>query len=307
MSGTEIQFSIIIPTYNREHLLIDALQSAYDALPNGGEIIVVNDGPKFPDNIVSIVAKLGASVAKTAGSIGAGAARNLGAEMAQGRWLLFLDDDDLISKSYWHSVQAYVDLHLKSEDDAYGFCRSISYSNREMMKTNAYTDTKFKFCPDDGPRLKSKLAGFGVGFWVSKSLFNKIGGINPDLRTNEDLDFCLRLLNAQAQCHKSKDIGVFIFKGDHGHTLAKSTTKHHDPKQRAAYFNHIIKFNSHIIGSDPKTKRWIWKRYMKMEARSGGLDGLKRLWVSQSLSTVNKVTLSVYWGIEFLTSLFLNF
>ena len=307
MTSTEIKFSIIIPTYNREHLLIDALQSAYAALPHGGEIIVVNDGPKFPHKIVSIIAELGASVATTSGSIGAGAARNLGAEMAQGRWLLFLDDDDLISKGYWHSVKAYVDLHLKLEDDAYGFCSSTSHSNREVMKTATHTDTKFKFCPDDGPKLKPKLAGFGVGFWVSKSLFNKIGGINPDLRTNEDLDFCLRLLSAQAQCHKSKDIGVFIFKGDHGHALAKSTTKHHRPKQRAAYFKHIIKFNSYIIESDPKTKRWIWKRYIKMEARSGDLRGLHFLWTSQSLSNVNKAALSIYWGIEFLISLFRNY
>tara|TARA_B110000211_G_C14012729_1_gene523958 strand:+ start:306 stop:1235 length:930 start_codon:yes stop_codon:yes gene_type:complete len=307
MRNTKIKFSVIIPTFNREHLLTDALKSAYDALPIDGEIIVVNDGLKFSDEIISIIVECGASFTTTSGSAGAGAARNLGAEMARGSWLLFLDDDDLISKDYWRAVKAYVDLNLKVEDDAYGFCASVSYSNRTAMRTAAHVDLKFTFNLNDGTNLKPKLAGFGLGFWVSKSLFERIGGINPELQTNEDLDFCLKLLNAGAQCYQTKDIGAFIFTGNHGNTLARSTTKRHSPKQRAAYFKHIIDYNSHIIKSDPKTNRWLWKRFLKMEARCRGLRGLQLLWATQSLTTPNKGALSIYWGSEFLISLFRNY
>ena len=306
MINKKNKFSVIIPTYNREHLLTDALQSAYNALPVSGEIIIVNDGPKFSDKMVSKIAELGASIATTPGSTGAGAARNLGAEVAQGSWLLFLDDDDFISKDYWHAVQAYVDFNLKIDDDAYGFCAGVSNSNRNEMKAAALADANFKFSPTCGPLLKPKISGFGVGFWVSKSLFKKIGGINASLQTNEDLDFCLRLLSDKAQCHKSKDVGAYIFKGARGNTSAKSTTKRHSPKQRAAYFKHIIYTNSKIIESDPKINHWIWKRYLKMSARSRELPGLHFLWASKSLTVTNKAVMSIYWGIEFLISIFYN-
>jgi len=307
MANTNVKFSVIIPTYNREHLLVDALQSAYNALPSGGEIIVVNDGTTFLHETILIINRLGASVTTTSGSTGAGAARNLGAEMAQGSWLLFLDDDDLISKDYWRAVQAYIDRALPVETNAYGFCGSTSYLNRRAMKTAALGDIKINITHQDGPELKLKLAGFGLGFWVSKSLFKGIGGINPALKTNEDLDFCLRLLSNQAQCHKSVDIGAFIFTGNHGSASAQSTTKRHNSKQRASYFKHIISFNSQIIGSDPKINHWLWQRYLKMGARSRDLASLRFLWASQSLATSSKFTLSLYWGISFLLSIFHNY
>ena len=307
MANTNVKFSVIIPTYNREHLLVDALQSAFDALPSNGEVIVVNDGLTFSHETILIIDKLGASLTTTSGSTGAGAARNLGAEMAQGRWLFFLDDDDLISKDYWRAVQLYIDRILPVETNAYGFCGSASYSNREAMKTAALGDIKIKVTHQDGPDLKLKLAGFGLGFWISKSLFKDIGGINPALKTNEDLDFCLRLLSTEAQCHKSVDIGAFIFIGDHGSASAQSTTKRHNSKQRASYFKHIIEFNSRIIESDPKINYWLLQRYLKMSARSRNLASLRFLWASQSLITSRKFTLSIYWGISFLLSIFHNY
>lgn len=91
-----IKLSVVIPTYNRRHILERALSalSAQDLPPKDFEVIVVIDGstddtaeclrgwkPKF------------ASQALTAQHRGAGAARNVGIRAATGELVLFLDDD----------------------------------------------------------------------------------------------------------------------------------------------------------------------------------------------------------------------
>ena len=304
MARNKIKFSVIIPTYNREKFLVSSLQSARDALPQGGEIIVVNDGAPLSNKTRLEVAKLAGKVIMTSGSLGAGAARNLGATQARGKWLLFLDDDDLIAKNYWRDLQKYIDIKLEIGGNAYGFCKYTSHSDREKMKTLANAETEFLFYPKCCVSIKSKLAGFGVGFWVSKDLFELVDGINPKLQTNEDTDFCLRLLNAGAQCHKCTGTGAIIFSGDHGSTSAQSTTKRHSAKQRASYFKHIIETNAGILATDPKTMHWLWKRYLKMAAKSGGIAGVNNLWLFPKLAKISKFRLALYWIIWSIISIF---
>jgi len=304
VSGAKVKFSVIIPTYNREDLLAGALQSAYRALPPDSEMIVVNDGAAFSEHMQSVLVDLRATVTATSGSLGAGAARNLGAKLARGRWLLFLDDDDLISKDFWRAVESYIDHKLVGEANAYGFCKTTSHSDRTQMKTLAAQTGVFHFNTQEGQSIKSKLAGLGQGFWVSKSLFEEIGGIDPNLKTNEDTDLCLRLLTAGGQCHKTIGVGAFIFTGNRGIAAAHSTTKRHGPKQRASYFKHIINTNSEILAKDPKAMHWLWKRYLKMAIRSREITSLNDLWAFPELTKTGKLSLALYWILWAFISIF---
>jgi len=103
---------------------------------------------------------------KTKGGLGAGAARNIGADCARGQWLLFLDDDDLIAAGYWQAVARYIDAHFQSTDLAYGFCRANPQSDRRAMQRVAASQTVFHIRPQVGTSLRSKIAGLGLGFWV---------------------------------------------------------------------------------------------------------------------------------------------
>ena len=84
------QFSVIIPTYNREQLLTEAIRSVLDQTIQDFEIVVVNDGgnvPTLPDDPrIRILTKPNG---------GPASARNHGIRAAQGRYVTFLDDDDL--------------------------------------------------------------------------------------------------------------------------------------------------------------------------------------------------------------------
>ena len=89
MGDIRVKYSVIVPTYNREPLLAEALRSVQAALPDCSEVIVFNDGTDFERPTCDLIETLGAVAVKTKGGLGAGAARNIGADCARGQWLLF--------------------------------------------------------------------------------------------------------------------------------------------------------------------------------------------------------------------------
>lgn len=85
--------SVIIPTYNRVHLMARAIRSALAAIHEGDEILVIDDGST--DNTGEVVRSFGEPVRyHRIANAGPGAARNAGIRLAQNDLLAFLDSDD---------------------------------------------------------------------------------------------------------------------------------------------------------------------------------------------------------------------
>ncbi len=103
-------FSVVIPTYKRKELLLQAIDSASRQSLPPHEIIVVDDGggdgvteavaAKFPNVRVLTQPNLGSSIAK-----------NTGIAAASGEWICFLDDDDLWHPDKLKHVAAYLAEH----------------------------------------------------------------------------------------------------------------------------------------------------------------------------------------------------
>ncbi|GIX04738.1 MAG: hypothetical protein KatS3mg114_0607 [Planctomycetaceae bacterium] len=88
-----LSVSVVIPTYNRAHLLPRAIQSALQNCRSGDEILVVDDAST--DNTAEVVQQYGPPVHYLpVPHGGAGAARNHGIEQARGDLVAFLDSDD---------------------------------------------------------------------------------------------------------------------------------------------------------------------------------------------------------------------
>jgi glycosyltransferase involved in cell wall biosynthesis len=86
------QFSVVVPTYGRPAFLAEALASVLAQTLTDFECIVVDDAspnsPHLPDDSrVRLV--------RRAGNGGPAAARNTGIDAATGRYVAFLDDDDV--------------------------------------------------------------------------------------------------------------------------------------------------------------------------------------------------------------------
>ncbi|MCX7595406.1 MAG: glycosyltransferase, partial [Fischerella sp.] len=85
--------SIIIPTHNRPHLVGRAVKSALEQTVEDFEVIVVDDGSTQPPELPS---DRRLRLLRHEQSRGGAAARNTGTEAACGRWVTYLDDDDLL-------------------------------------------------------------------------------------------------------------------------------------------------------------------------------------------------------------------
>ncbi|MBI4470320.1 MAG: glycosyltransferase [Acidobacteria bacterium] len=87
-------FSVVIPTYNRAHLLPQALESVFTQSFKDYEIIVVDDGST--DGTLDYIRSLNGDLkVLTQPNRGPGAARNVGISVAKGDYVAFLDSDDL--------------------------------------------------------------------------------------------------------------------------------------------------------------------------------------------------------------------
>lgn len=87
-------FSVIIPLFNKEHTIADAIRSVLLQTRQDFEIVIVNDGSS--DNSLSEAKSIedGRITIFSTTNQGPAAARNTGIRMAKGNWVVFLDADD---------------------------------------------------------------------------------------------------------------------------------------------------------------------------------------------------------------------
>ncbi len=91
MTMSNPRLSIIIPTYNRPHLLPRAVDSALAQTIEDVEVVVVDDASPEPANLPEHPQL---RIIRLPQNQGTAAARNAGAKAARGHYITYLDDDD---------------------------------------------------------------------------------------------------------------------------------------------------------------------------------------------------------------------
>lgn len=130
--------SIIVPVYNAEDNIKRCLESLINQTYENIEIITVNDGSK--DNSLQIIQDIALSdnrikvFDKSNG--GVSSARNLGIKNAGGKYLMFVDADDLITSDAVENC-----INSVSDFDAVQFLMNSVYSDGSVgLYTNIYND-----------------------------------------------------------------------------------------------------------------------------------------------------------------------
>lgn len=135
---SKLKISIIIPVYNSEKYLEDCLNSAINQTLKEIEIICVNDGSidKSLEILNQYSSKDKRIITITQKNAGAGSARNLGIEKANGEYILFLDSDDWI---YPKTCEYLYSKAQKNQTDLIIF-KMINYDNesQKFYKTDYY-------------------------------------------------------------------------------------------------------------------------------------------------------------------------
>lgn len=103
-------FSIIIPTYNRAHLLEETISYIQSQELNDWECIIVDDGSTDETKQVSqkLIQKDDRISYVYQNNAERSVARNNGASSAKGDYLIFLDSDDAFAPNYLKELQLYL-------------------------------------------------------------------------------------------------------------------------------------------------------------------------------------------------------
>jgi glycosyltransferase involved in cell wall biosynthesis len=185
------EVSVIIPTRDRHGLLTGAVASAAGQTDVTLEIVVIDDGSVAPvseDRLQEIATSTPLRVLRHAKSLGVSAARNTGIGEARGRWLAFLDDDDL-----WAPPK------LRSQLDAAELGHhDFVYANGVVIdrwgKVVAYSDVPKDERPLYLQLLQENIIPCGCSNLIGRAeAIREIGGFDPNLSVYADWDFHIRL------------------------------------------------------------------------------------------------------------------
>ncbi|MEQ6124876.1 glycosyltransferase [Pseudotenacibaculum sp. MALMAid0570] len=189
----KLEFSIIIPIYNRPQEVEELLSSISQLNFSGNfEVIIIEDGSSNRcDTVVdNFKSKLEIQYFYKENS-GPGASRNYGMQRANGNYFIVLDSDVVLPKQYLNVI----DKRLKENyTDAFGGPDAAHPDFTSLQKAINYSMTSF--LTTGGIRGKKKGVGkfqprsFNMG--ISKKAFEATQGFS-DMRAGEDIDLTFRL------------------------------------------------------------------------------------------------------------------
>jgi glycosyltransferase involved in cell wall biosynthesis len=180
-------FSVVIPVYNRANVLGDAIRSVLAQTERDFEIVVVDDGSK-DDPQTALGAFVDPRIRFHAQpNRGGGAARNAGIDLAQGRFVAFLDSDDLWLPGHLSAMRKL----LENATDTVGYARMIvdRGEGRTFLKPPRAIRT-------DEDMASYLLADRGfvptITVVVARETAARVR-YHENLRAAEDTDFAIRL------------------------------------------------------------------------------------------------------------------
>jgi glycosyltransferase involved in cell wall biosynthesis len=178
--------SAVIPVYNGQRYLAEAIQSVLAQEHEALELIVIDDGSS--DGSAAVAGRFSQVRYHYQPNGGIGAARNRGLELARGTFIAFLDADDV-----WMPQKLAVQLSAFATDPGLDIVSGHveQFHSPELDQTVA---SKIH-CPSE------PLPGYAFGaMLVKRSVFLHVGPVSTSREKAECVDWCLR----------AKDLGLRI-------------------------------------------------------------------------------------------------
>jgi glycosyltransferase involved in cell wall biosynthesis/peptidoglycan/xylan/chitin deacetylase (PgdA/CDA1 family) len=175
--------SVVVTCYDLGRTLEDALDSVHGQTRPAGEVLVVDDGSTDAGTrrVLARLARRGTRVIRT-DNRGVAAARNLGARLTVGDYLVFLDADDAFAPTYFAEAASRLD-----EDPALDFvtCALRAFEGASYVWTPAPLTWVEAVATGGVPHISSM---------TRRRLWDAIGGYDESLRSFEPLDFWATVL-----------------------------------------------------------------------------------------------------------------
>jgi glycosyltransferase involved in cell wall biosynthesis len=210
----EVDVSVVIATYHREQLLLEAISSVCSQQGVKVEVIVVDDSPEGSagECVRSMHDSRVRYVHRTTPSGGRpGAVRNDGVALARAPLLHFLDDDDRLADGALHGLS----VAISASGTGMAFGRVVPFGNHEGIREQErkyferaaaasrrirgrhWFAAQLLFC--DMPLVNSACT-------IRREVFEAHGGYDTTLRCCEDVDLFLRVGRACGFTFVDRDV-----------------------------------------------------------------------------------------------------
>lgn len=183
--------SVIIPAYNCQEYISDAIDSVLSQTRAPDEIIIVDDGSS--DNTKEIV--LGIEKIRYISQYhgGVSAARNTGIRLSASRWIAFLDSDDLWLPEHLENVMNVI----KKYDLEWACGERIEVKYEKNILPKAFLEHKIALTEGEliNNYFPTKIKPFlnVSGAVISKKALEDVGCFDETFHNGEDTDLFYRL------------------------------------------------------------------------------------------------------------------
>lgn len=195
------EVSIIVPIYNVEKYLKRCIESVLNQTFKDFELILVDDGS--PDNCPSICDEYAQKdnrikvIHKENG--GVSSARNAGLNVAQGKYIMFIDGDDYYN---FDSVDIMIKIISQNNEDIIAFNYVTVTENDTVLWNRGYNEKIYRFDPENEwlDFITIKVLSNEIGWEIYNKIFKKDVIEKENIRFNEkykigeDLMFFLQYL-----------------------------------------------------------------------------------------------------------------
>ena len=183
--------SIIIPVYNGEKYIKEAIECALNQTYKNIEIIVVNDGSK--DNTENICKNYGNKIRyikKENG--GVASALNTGIREAKGQYIAWLSHDDLYKENRIERGMKVLNKLKNKNTIIFSNFELIDYNGKVFAQTDFLKEiSREELCQSFYPVVCASVNGCTT--LINKECFKKVGLFDESLRTSQDYDMWLKL------------------------------------------------------------------------------------------------------------------
>ena len=188
--------SVVIPVYNGEKFVKDAINCALNQTYKNLEVIVVNDGST--DNTEKVVKSFGNRVryfAKKNG--GVSTALNYGIKKMKGEFFVWLSADDFIREDHVDNLARWAITHPKSVP----YSRSVLVDENGDLMIDETVNCQFGCMNSFALTRENSKAALLLGeinggaIMIPKEAFDKKGGFDEKLRTAQERNMWSRLLD----------------------------------------------------------------------------------------------------------------
>ena len=203
--------SVLIPTYNRLSKVKNAINSVLNQTYRDFELWVVDDGST--DGTGEALKGFGNEVKYVSqANRGVSAARNLGLRVSRGKYVAFLDSDDL-----WEPKKLEIQVGCMEANPQFPLC----YTDEIWIRRGVRVNPKKKHAKYSGWIFEKCLPLCIISpssALMKRTLFEEIGGFDENFPVCEDYDFWLRVTCRYPVLFIDKKL--IVKRGGHGDQLS---------------------------------------------------------------------------------------